>query len=211
MNNITSQIGLIGATGKAGSVILSELLQKNIKVTALVRDPNRLKINHDENLTILAGDATDVLKLDELVRNTEIIIDASNARKGESPITKTVTSHLISRIGGSKKRLFLLAGKTVKVKGDKFSISTLFERFLLSILFPDIMKAKSESLTLLKESSIKWTLIRCPFIVDNDSIRYFSSVERCNGKSVSKKSILAFILDEIENEQFVSKAPFIYN
>ena len=211
MNYKTSRIGLIGATGKAGSVILSELLQNNHKVIILVRDPSRLTIKYNENLSIIVGDATDALKIDGLVRNADIIIDASNARKGEPPITKIVTNHLIAHMERSQKRLFVLAGKTVENESDRFSVLTLFERFLLSLLFPDIVRGKAESLNLLKESSINWTMVRCPFIVDNDSMDFHLSEERCKGKTISKKSIAAFILDEIKKEQFIFKAPFIYN
>lgn len=84
MNIKTSQIGLIGAKGKTGSVILSELLHRNIKVVTLVRNPTWLSIVNNKNLSTIIGDATNADKIDELVRMVDVVIDASNSRKRET-------------------------------------------------------------------------------------------------------------------------------
>lgn len=85
------------------------------------------------------------------------------------------------------------------------------QRFLLSALFPKVMKAKVDSLALLKESKINWTVVRCPYIVDNECEEYEASLDKCKGKNVSKLSLLNFILTELEREQYLFKAPFVYN
>lgn len=211
MNIQQSHIGLIGATGKAGSVILAELLKQGYHTTVLVRNPDRLKIRDKYNLTIIIGDATILEDAKAFINNVDVVIDASGSRKGESPITKIVTENIISNLQNQEKRLFQLAGKTLKDENDLFSFKTWFERKMLSILFPDIMKAKSESLALLKRSSIKWTLVRCPYIVDSSNDSFNISLDKCKGKAISKKGISSFIINEIKEKKYLFKSPFIYN
>jgi putative NADH-flavin reductase len=211
MNIQKSQIGLIGATGKTGSVLLAELLEQNLNTTILVRNPDRIDINNNHNLSLIIGNATDPKKIKEFVDKVDVIIDVSNARKGEPPITQIVTQHLISNMQKQEKRLFILAGKTIRDENDKFSLKTWFERKMLSFLFPEIIKAKTESLSLLKRSSIKWTFIRCPYIVDGDCKSFNSSLDKCKGKSISKKGIFSFIINEIKEEKYLCKAPFLFN
>ena len=49
------KIALFGATGRVGHAILTLLLEKGIKVTALVRNPE--KVQPQAGLTVLQGDA----------------------------------------------------------------------------------------------------------------------------------------------------------
>ena len=58
-------IALIGASGFFGSEILSELLSRGYKVTAIVRNPEKIKPR--ENLIIKKGDAEDTKALTELL------------------------------------------------------------------------------------------------------------------------------------------------
>lgn len=74
------KIALFGATGMIGGDILREALERNHTVTAIVRDPARLTITHD-NLAVVTGDATDPASVAERVRGHDIVIGSISGRR----------------------------------------------------------------------------------------------------------------------------------
>ncbi len=50
---------LIGASGFVGTAILSELLNRGNKVTAIVRNPDKINISNS-NLSVVKADVSDV-------------------------------------------------------------------------------------------------------------------------------------------------------
>lgn len=68
-NNI---IFITGATGKIGKVLIKELLDKDYKIKALVRDPSNINIQN--NLEIIKGDICDRKIIDKALLNCDSII-----------------------------------------------------------------------------------------------------------------------------------------
>ena len=68
---------LIGATGFVGSALLNELLNRGHKVTAIVRDAKKVKVQN-ENLTYVEADATAPAQLAEIAKGKDAVISAYN-------------------------------------------------------------------------------------------------------------------------------------
>ncbi|EGP08078.1 Rrf2-linked NADH-flavin reductase [Bradyrhizobiaceae bacterium SG-6C] len=68
------KIALIGATGRAGSEILKELVRRGHAVTAIVRNPE--KVPPAANVTATKGDVFDTAGLTELLKGHDAVISA---------------------------------------------------------------------------------------------------------------------------------------
>src|SRR5712691_1620443 len=53
-----SRVLIVGATGGTGQQLVTQALERGYAVTALVRDPSRLQIDHAQ-LTVIQGDVLD--------------------------------------------------------------------------------------------------------------------------------------------------------
>ncbi|MCD8186502.1 MAG: NAD(P)-dependent oxidoreductase [Rikenellaceae bacterium] len=71
------KIVLIGASGYVGSAILNEALNRGIKVTAVVRNPESIKISNAD-LTIVQADVSDADKVAEISKDADAVISAFN-------------------------------------------------------------------------------------------------------------------------------------
>ena len=69
------QLTILGATGRAGSAVTEKALEDRHFVTALVRNPAKLTIQH-EHLTVVQGDATDPAAVGRAVYSTAAVISA---------------------------------------------------------------------------------------------------------------------------------------
>ncbi len=99
-------VALIGASGFIGSAILNELLNRGHKVTAIVRNPEKIKSR--ENLLVKKGDVTDSKQVAGLIKGSDAVISAYN------PVDdmKATAAHAI--VAGLKeagiKRILIVGG-----------------------------------------------------------------------------------------------------
>ena len=68
---------LIGASGFVGTAILSELLNRGNKVTAIVRNPDKISISNS-NLSVVKADVSDVESIAKVSEGKDAIISAYN-------------------------------------------------------------------------------------------------------------------------------------
>lgn len=68
---------LIGASGFVGAAILNELLSRGHKVTAVVRNPEKIKVS-DSKLEIVKTDVSDTDVIAEICKGKDAIISAYN-------------------------------------------------------------------------------------------------------------------------------------
>ena len=107
---------LIGASGFVGSAILEEALNRGHKVTALVRNPEKIQVKN-ENLTVLAIDATAVEALSKVVAGKDAVISAYNPGWGNPRLYEEILENYPKIIEGVKKagvqRLLVVGGAGV--------------------------------------------------------------------------------------------------
>lgn len=70
-------VALIGASGFVGTAILNELLNRGHKVTAIIRNPEKIGVKND-NLNLVKADVSDVEALIEACKGKDAIISAYN-------------------------------------------------------------------------------------------------------------------------------------
>jgi len=91
-----------GATGKVGSHVVEEALQRGHNVTAVSRDPSGIEIQH-ENLSVVAGDLLDLQSIELLVEDKDVIIVSVRGiigkdKKPENALQYIATRNLVCRL-----------------------------------------------------------------------------------------------------------------
>ncbi len=151
-------IVLIGASGFVGSVLLKEALDRGYTVKAVVRNPEKVKVEN-KHLQLVKADVTDVEKLTEIVKGADAVISAYNpgwsnpniyddTLKGYRSIIDAVKNAGVSRLQvvGGAGSLLVAPGKTVLQSG----------------VIPDAIKPGVESLAkvltdyLIPEKQLDW-------------------------------------------------------
>ncbi|WP_303311625.1 NAD(P)-dependent oxidoreductase [Hymenobacter sp. BT730] len=71
------KIALIGATGFVGSHLLTEALSRGHEVTAIVRNPSKLSVQH-ENLRVAVGDVNKVEEFAQQLTGHDVVVSSFN-------------------------------------------------------------------------------------------------------------------------------------
>lgn len=147
------KIAVIGATGKAGSKIVEEALQRGLDVTAIVRDASKLEANgaHVIEKDIASLQAEDVAGFD-------VVVNASAAPAGAEHLHVELGKHLIDIFAGLSTRLIVVGGA-----GSLYVDSELTTRLMDTPEFPAIYlptaQNQGQNLQDLKASDIQWTFV----------------------------------------------------
>jgi putative NADH-flavin reductase len=144
---------LYGATGKAGSVILKELVDRGHTVTAVARTPEKVK--KLKNVNVIQGDLSDPAKIAGIVKGADAVVSAYGPPPDKTAEIIGATNCLvqgIERAGGPRLivvggagSLFVAPGVTVRESGN------------LPKEWIPIVDAHIQVLKNLKQSGINWS------------------------------------------------------
>lgn len=203
------KIGVIGATGKAGSLIVREALERGHEVTAIVR--NTSKVN-ETKVNILQKDIFD-LTTDDL-NEFDVVVNAFNAAPGEEELHVTAGKVLIKSLGNILNTRLIVVGGAGSLFVDDEKTLRLYE----TPDFPEAYLATAKNMgknliELQSTSDVKWTYISPSAFFDPQGKRignYESGKEQLivNSKGQSYISYADYaiaVLDEIEQPKHMNE------
>lgn len=200
------KVALIGASGFVGTAILNELVSRGHQVTAIVRNPERVK--QDPLVTAIKANAHDENQIAEAVRGNDVVVNAFNPGWTNPNIYKEALEGAKAIQRGVKKsgvkRLFVIGGA-----GSLYIAPG--QQLIDSPQFPAEYKAGAQAareyLEVIKsEPELEWTFLS-PAIELNQGERkgsYRRGLENPvftdEGRSIiSTEDMAIAIVDELEN------------
>ncbi|KOR80684.1 hypothetical protein AM232_21160 [Bacillus sp. FJAT-21352] len=203
------KIGIIGASGKAGSLILKEALTRGHEVTAIVRDEAKVQI---QGASVLEKDVFD-LKAED-IKEFEVVVNAFGAAPGKEHLHVDAGKILIEAMKGAPQTKLIVVGGA----GSLFVDEAKTIRVLDTPEFPKEYFAtaynQSKNLGDLQNATdIQWTFISPSAFFDPQGNRtggYKLGKDNLlvNSKGESYVSYADFalaVLDEIENPQHINQ------
>lgn len=198
------KIGIIGATGKIGSLVLEEAIERGHDITAIVRNASKLANN---NVNILEKEVTEITSED--LEKLDVVVNAFGAPLGEEDAHVIAGRSLIEALKGTDTRIIVVGGAGSLYVDEKQTIKLIDTSEFPEIFLPTA-KGQGRNLQDLKDSKgIIWTFLSPSADFNAEGIRtgsYQSGKDNLlvNSKGNSYISYPDFaiaILDEIENPQ----------
>ncbi len=167
-----------GATGRAGSRIVQELVSRGHKVTAVARDQSKLQLV--DGFIGKEDDLADATKTAEVIRGADAVISAYAPPQGDENELVNVTEREIEAVEKAGVPRFLMVGGAggLEVKPGV----PLIESGQLPEPWIAIAKAHGGAFDALRRSSIDWTYL-APSI-------YFEPGERTGKFRLGKDNLL---------------------
>lgn len=205
-------IALIGATGFVGSAVLEELLRRQHKVTALVRNPGKLAAR--DGLTVVQADAQDATQVAKAVAGQDAVVNAYNPGWTVPDIHDQFLVGTRAIYAGVKqagvKRLLVVGGA-----GSLFVAPGV--QLVDTPNFPAEYKAGAlaarEALNLIRhETTLDWTFLSPPILLApgerTGQYRLGTDAPLMNGEApggISVADMAVAIVDELENPRHVKQ------
>lgn len=196
-------IAIIGATGKAGKLILKEAADRGHNVTAIVRNASKVE---DKSLNVLEKDVLDLTVSD--IEGFDVVVNAFGAPAGKENLHVEVGQALIAILKDAPNTRLIVVGGA----GSLFTDESKTLRLVDSPGFPDEYKAtamnQGQNLQDLQATSgIQWTFLSPAAFFNPEGARtgtYQSGqdvmIMNSEGNSyISYADYAIALVDEIEN------------
>jgi putative NADH-flavin reductase len=206
------KIALFGATGKTGQQFLQLALAKNYPVKALVRNPAKLGQQHP-NLEVVQGDVLNPTDVERTVQGTDLVVSLFGQVKGSPKNLQTEgTRHIVEAMKKQGiRRIISLSGGGLPYPEDKPKIPDHLIRLLMRVVVPDLLTDAKQHAEVLRQSGLDWTIVRGPRLTDAEKKgRYRVGWVGVNASTqIGRADFAEFILQQVEEEQFVHQMPFV--
>ena len=204
---------VIGATGATGRELVQQALTQGHQVTAFVRDPAKLQIEH-ANLRMAKGDVLDYATVEGAMRGQEAVLSALGHRLFFYP----------NRIQSEGMRNILRAMKACDVRrlicqtalGIGSSVGRLglpHTVFIVPLILPFYFWDKIRQEELIRASDRDWILVR-PGLLKNGPARgtYRYGLDAGNyfwPFPIARADVAAFMLKQLSDDTYLGLAPGI--
>lgn len=150
-------IVLYGATGHSGSRILTELLSRGHQVTAITRNPAKLK--PQPNLAVKQGDIDSAAAIAANIQGADAVVSAYAPPASDTDQLIAVTGNFIEAVreagtAGKAPRFLYVGGAASLEVAPRV---TLLDSGHLPAEWQAIARSHSDALNLIRKSDVNWT------------------------------------------------------
>jgi putative NADH-flavin reductase len=203
---------IFGATGKTGLELVKQSLDKGHLVTAFVRSPERMPVEHDR-LTIAVGDVFDPAGVEQALKGQDAVICALGAGSDlkKTTVRTTGTTNIINGMHSSGvKRLFVVTAMGV---GESWDTLSFFNKLFFATLLKSSRDDHEAQEAAVKDSRLDWTIIRPSGLTDEPKTGVYLAGEKILAKTsrIPRADVADLILKELERPDNIHKALTITN
>ncbi len=206
------KILVLGANGKVGSLVVDELLKSDHKIRAFVHGNNHLPTN--KQVEIFQGDVRDKDSLEKALNSIEIVISCLGSWGTSTKDTlSTAMKNIIPLMEKHEiKRIISLTGSEAIIVNEPTAFIQKITYPLFKAIAPKILIDANEHLELLAKSSLSWTVLKSPVMNNWGNPKKFQLKDKYPSpfRSINRHSVAIALINQIEDEAFVNKAPYIF-
>jgi putative NADH-flavin reductase len=214
------KILLLGATGRTGKLVIDEAIRKGHTISAIARDPSKLK---DYPIDITKGTPYDYETVEKAISGCEAVINTLNiSRKSDNPwaglispkdlISKSAANCLLAMKNSGIKRFIALS--TIGA-GSSWKTTPSILKFIVSISnLKYAFRDHSKQEAILQNSSIEYTICRAPMLsteINTKGVVAVKDEENPPKMILSRNSAAEFFIKIIENKEHIRKIINISN
>ena len=209
-SQLPKRVLIIGATGGTGRQLVVQALERGYTVTALVRNPSKLQVNHRQ-LNIIQGDVLDQDAVAKAMTGQEAVLCALGHKQffrptrilsqGTRNILHAMETHGVAR---------LVCETSLGIGDSAGRMGLYYTFFVIPVILPFYYWDKTRQERLIAKSSVEWVIVR-PGALTNGEKRGHLRHGRHVGSflwtvRISRGDVAAFMLDQIAPDAYLRTA-----
>lgn len=202
---------IVGGTGGTGRQLIAQALERGHAVTALVRNPSKLGLEHPR-LRVVRGDVLDYGSVEEAVRGQEAVISALGHKRFFYPtrILSEGTANLLRAMQAHGVPRFVC--ETSLGIGDSAGrMGLYYTLFVIPVILPFYFWDKTRQEQLIAASDVEWVIVR-PGVLSNAERRGTYRHGRDIGNflltvRIARADVADFMLHQVQNDLYLRRAP----
>ena len=206
-----SRLLIVGATGGTGRELLARALERGFEVTALVRNPSRVRVDHP-HLTIVQGDVLDLGSVETAMRGQEAVLSVLGHKhflhptrilsEGTRNILRAMESHGVRR---------LVCVTSLGIGDSAGRLGLLYTLFVIPAILPFYFWDKARQERIIAASNAEWVIVRPGVLTDGPARkRYRHGLGIGNflwTVRIPRADVADFMLNQLASDQYLHAAP----
>lgn len=208
-------IAVLGATGRTGKWLVSELLKSGYDVRILVRHLGD-SFYPEGRVQIFQGDATDYHSVLTVMKGSQAVLSTLGPtrlrrRAAKKLICSQATCNVIKAATNLNiKRYVVVSGAAVSLPQDKRNFYGWLSSALVPLFVWYVLKDKKIEARLLQESELDWTLVRCPEITNSRAKKNpVVSLYTPQWLQVRAGELACFLVSQIRDDSYLKRGVFV--
>jgi uncharacterized protein YbjT (DUF2867 family) len=203
---------VLGATGGTGRLIVAQALARGYEVRALVRSP--AKAGGLQGAEVIVGDARDEAVLRRALEGCDAVVSALGTPVSpwrEVTTLSSATTALVRAMNVTGvTRLVCITGMGA---GDSAGHGGfVFDRLILPLLLRKVYDDKNRQEAIVRTSGLDWVLVRPAVLTDRPprgTVRALTDLDGFHGGGVARADVANFVLDQVNNNAWLHRAPLV--
>jgi len=204
---------IVGATGGTGRQLVAQGLERGHAVTALVREPSKLRLEHPQ-LRVVQGDVLDYGSVEAAARGQDAVISALGHKrffyptrilsKGTANLLRAMEAHGVPR----------LVCETALGIGDSAGrMGLYYTLFVIPVILPFYFWDKTRQERLIAASQVEWIIVRPGALTNAErrgtyrhgpDIGSFILTVR-----ISRGDVADFMLNQLQDDLYLRRGPAV--
>lgn len=204
------RIVVFGAAGRTGRNIIEQGLSRGHMVTAFVHR-NKRDLEEGRTLRIITGDVLNFSDVERAVIGHDAVISALGRGSSPRPITFPGTKNIVDVM--KKASINRLIVESAFGAGDSSREISFLDRFFVrGVALRSAFRDKDLMEEYVEKSDLKWTIVRPPRLTDGPKRGGYRAGENIPlniVSGISRKDVADFMLDQLEETDFICKKPSV--
>ena len=202
---------IIGGTGGTGQELIKQALEQGHHLTALVRNPAKIKIVN-QNLRVIKGNVLDYDQVQEVVAGQDAVLSALGHKRFfiKTNILSEGTKNIIQAMEKHQVNRFICI-TSLGINDSRFKLGLYYTLFVIPFIVFFYFRDKAKQEKLIRSSKLDWTIVR-PGQFTNGKKRgkYKHGANVGNyilTKMISRADVAHFILSQLNDTTYLHKTP----
>jgi len=206
-----ARVLIVGATGGTGRQLVAQALERGLTVTALVRNPSSLRVDH-QRLRIVRGDVLDATSLEPAMQGQEAVLCALGHKRyfyptrilseGTENILRAMEKHGVGR---------LVCETSLGIGDSAGRMGLYYTLFVIPLILPFYFWDKTRQERIIARSGVEWVIVRPGALTNGERhgrVRHGSRVGSFLWTvRVSRADVAEFMLGQLTSNAYLKSAP----
>lgn len=200
----------MGATGGTGRRLVEQALERGFWVTALVRNPSKLRLEH-QRLKVVQGNVLDAGSIETAMRGQEAVLSALGHQRYFYPtrIQSDGTKNVLRAMATHGVRRFVCMS-SLGIGDSAGRLGLIYTFFVIPLILPFYFWDKTRQEKVIAASGADWTIVR-PGALTNGTKRGRVRQGARVGSfiwtvSVSRADVAEFMIDQLASSAYLRTA-----
>lgn len=206
------KIVVFGASGGTGIEVVRQALEAGHEVTAFVRNPAKLGIEH-ANLVVFQGDVMDAEAVEKAVMGQDAVISALGPTRPPLPgMMETAAKNIVAAMNkAGVRRLISTSGAGVRDEHDQPQWMDHIMKGLLTLLAGEVLKDSAANVETIRASDLDWTIVRYPRLLDGPRTGKYrvGYLGKDSGIQLARADGADFVLKELADGKYIRQMPVV--